>query len=297
MPEQEIEMQGAAVFSEKVCELGEGPSYDPATDTLYWFDIVRRKLLEKRLSSRETRVHDLPEMASAIAVIDQARQLLLTETGFYIRDRHSGKLTLHTRLEADDPSTRSNDARVHPCGALWGSTMGKRGEDKAGSIYWFFRGEVRRIFPLITIPNSICFSPDGTVAYFADTRPNILWRVECDPSTGLPKGEPKVFADHKGRDGGFDGSVVDQDGLLWNACWGGGSVNVYAPDGQFLRSHSVPATQASCPAFVGANAGGLAVTTAWQGMDAEQRKADPEAGKTFLLEVAVNGRHEPRVQI
>ncbi|TIM64292.1 MAG: SMP-30/gluconolactonase/LRE family protein, partial [Mesorhizobium sp.] len=39
-----------SVFSDHVCQLGEGPSYDPATDTLYWFDIVNGQLLEKPMS-------------------------------------------------------------------------------------------------------------------------------------------------------------------------------------------------------------------------------------------------------
>ena len=36
-----------SVFSDHVCQLGEGPSYDPATDTLYWFDIVNSQLLKR----------------------------------------------------------------------------------------------------------------------------------------------------------------------------------------------------------------------------------------------------------
>ncbi len=32
-------------------------------------------------------------------------------------------------------------------------------------------------------------------------------------------------------------------------------------------------------------------------MDAEARAADPEAGKTFLLDIEVHGRFEPRVLI
>src|SRR5690606_25768381 len=145
--------------SHAICQLGEGPTYDPATDTLFWFDIVGKKLLEQKLSGGETRLHDLPEMASALAVIDGQRQLLLTETGLHIRDA-TGRISPHMAVEADDPLTRSNDARVHPCGAFWFSTMGKQAQSAAGSIYWFFRGEVRKLFADITIPNSICFSPD-----------------------------------------------------------------------------------------------------------------------------------------
>ncbi|TIU31740.1 MAG: SMP-30/gluconolactonase/LRE family protein, partial [Mesorhizobium sp.] len=51
-----------SVFSDHVCRLGEGPSYDPATDTLYWFDIVNSQLLEKRLSGGATTVHELGQM-------------------------------------------------------------------------------------------------------------------------------------------------------------------------------------------------------------------------------------------
>lgn len=122
-------MDGVSVFSDHICELGEGPSYDPATDTLFWFDIVNGKLLEKPLAGA-LKVHDLGVMASAIAVIDADRQLIATEIGLQVRDVKTGRLTLHTPIEADNPVTRSNDSRVHPCGALWTGTMGK-GEEKA----------------------------------------------------------------------------------------------------------------------------------------------------------------------
>jgi len=40
-------MSEVSVFSDHICQLGEGPSYDPATDALFWFDIVNGQLLEK----------------------------------------------------------------------------------------------------------------------------------------------------------------------------------------------------------------------------------------------------------
>lgn len=288
---------GVSVFCDIACHLGEGPTYDPASDTLYWFDILGKKLLEKKASGGDTHVHDLTEMASALAVIDDRRQLLMTETGLHVRDVTTGEMRLHTPIEADDPMTRSNDSRVHPCGAFWVGTMGKKAEPRAGAIYWFFKGEVRKLFPGISIPNSICFSPDGATAYYTDTKQNILFRTDCDPATGLPQGEPKVFFDQSGKQGGLDGSVVDMDGVLWNARWGAGCVDAYSPDGKRLRTISVPARQASCPAFLGKDAGKIAVTSAWEAMDEAARQADPDAGKTFLLDIPVRGRFEPRVLI
>lgn len=283
-------------LSDTICELGEGPSYDPATGTLYWFDIVNGLLIEHR-SGSGTKVHKLGRMASAIAVVDGERQLISAEDGLYLRDTATGKLALHTPIEADNPVTRSNDGRVHPCGAFWVSTMGKKAEKGAGSIYWFFKGELRRLFSDVSIPNSIAFSADGAVAYYTDSKTGLLMRTACDPASGMPLGEAKVFADRGGGSGDHDGSVVDLDGTLWNARWGEACVNAYSPDGRLVRSIAMPARQPSCPAFHGPNADRLAVTSAWADMDDEQRAADPHAGKTFLIDLPVRGRFEPRVLI
>ena len=142
-----MDKANVSVFSETACRLGEGPTYDPASDTLYWFDIVERKLLEKNLSGPEVR-HSLPEMASALAVIDANRHLVFTETGLHVRDVRSGKLTLHTAIEADNPETRSNDARVHPSGAFWLGTMSKKAKAGAGAIYWFLKANCEDSTPV-----------------------------------------------------------------------------------------------------------------------------------------------------
>ena len=153
-----------------VAQLGEGPTYDPAQDKAWWFDIVGKRLLQHDFAAATTTIHELPLMASMLGVIDERTQLLATENGLYIRDTATGGLTLHQPLEADNPATRSNDGRVHPSGAIWIGTMGKQAEQAAGAIYWFFKGELRKLYPEISIPNSICFSPDGGTAYFTDTR-------------------------------------------------------------------------------------------------------------------------------
>lgn len=284
------------ILSDFACELGEGPTYDPMSGTLFWFDILGRKLLS-RSDDGGFAVSDLPELTSALGVIDAGRQLLVTETGLHVRDTATGKLTQHTPIEADNPATRSNDSRVHPSGAFWIGTMGKKAEKKAGAIYWFFKGEVRKIVPEITIPNSICFSPDGATAYYTGATMGVLHRIDCDPKTGLPTGEAKIFYDQRGKPGALDGSVVDADGVLWNARWGGGAVDAYSPDGQRIRTIALPARQTSCPAFFGRDAGRLAVTSALEGYDQAARAAEPQAGFTFAIDLPVKGRFEPRVLI
>ena len=296
-----------ALYSDIACELGEGPTYDPASDTTYWFDIEGKSLLEKPGDTSRTIVHPLPFMASALAVVDGQRQLIAAQDGLYLRETKTGRLSLHRPLEAENVVTRSNDARVHASGAFWIGTMGIRAERRAGAIYWYRAGEIRKLYGEITIPNAICFSPDGRTAYFTDTADKRLMRVDVDPATGLPTGEPTVFYDHRPEDvgglhgsdgvGGLDGAVCDADGIVWNARWGSGCVDAYAPDGTRIRTLSIPARQVTCPCFIGEKADRMIVTSAWTGMFGKSRAADPQAGKTFLVEGAFNGRHEPKVRL
>ena len=285
---------GYKVLCDIGCTLGEGPSYDPASGKLFWFDIEGRRLLEKLFPDGRTVVHALPFMASAIGFIDERTQLIVAENGLHLRDAESGALRLHTPLEAGDETTRSNDSRVHPGGAFWIGTMSKREEKAAGSIYWFFKGELRKLYGGITVPNSICFSPDGTLAYFIDTPTGLLMKVACDPVNGLPLGEPEVFIDWRGRDGYIDGSVVDADGVLWNARWASGAVDAWSPRGERLKSIALPASQSTCPAFAGPKAERMIVTSAARGRDIAR---EPLAGQTFLLDLPMNGRFEPRVAL
>src|SRR5262249_15126928 len=97
--------------------------------------------------------------------------------------------------------------------------------------------------------------------------------------------------------GSPDGAVVDADGLIWNARWGGGCIDVYSPQGEHLRCLHVPARQPTCPAFVGPNLSRLLVTSAWCDLDETARAAGPQAGCTFLLDVAARGRGEPDVKL
>ncbi|MDN4983116.1 SMP-30/gluconolactonase/LRE family protein [Bradyrhizobium arachidis] len=291
-----MEQVPTSVVSAERCHLGEGPTYDVSTDTAWWFDIRERRLFEAHLGGGSIRVHALGRMASALGRIDAERQLVVAEDGCYIRTLSDGAMTLFCPLEADNPATRSNDCRVHQSGTFWIGTMGRKAERGLGAIYALHRGKISTLFPGISIPNSICFSPDGTTGYFADTARAVLYAVPLNADTGLPRGEPEVLLRHTGI-GELDGSVCDADGRIWNACWGAGRVDVYSPQGERLRSLHVPARQASCPAFVGPDLSGLLVTSAWQDMDAEARAADPQAGCTFLLHASARGRAEPDVKL
>lgn len=297
-PAERVKMPDFSVTTlhEDAAELGEGPSYDPERDTLWWFDIIGRRLYEHRFAEANTRSHPLPRMASMLVRIDPARQLLAMTDGLYIREIATGKLTLDQPLEADNAATRSNDGRTHPSGALWIGTMGRNAEKKAGAIYWYDGRRVEKIFDRITIPNAIAFSPDGTTGYFTDSDTGLLMQVALDAATGLPNGEPRIFYDNRKQRGAFDGAVTDRDGLLWNARWGAAAIDAYTPAGERIKTIKMPAKQVTCPAFCGAGGEKMAVTSAFEHLSPARRRLDPMAGATFLITDGFKGRFDPPFQ-
>lgn len=285
-----------AIFDPTPCQLGEGPTYDTRTDTALFFDIAGQKLIEKNVESATSRVHELPFMASALAVVDGHRQLLATQSGIFVREVKSGALSLIHPLEADNAVTRSNDSRVHPCGAMWIGTMGKAAEKEAGAIYHFYRGKVQKLYSGITVSNAICFSADGSVGYFTDTPTGKVMRVDLDPATGVPNGQPTVFLRRDANLTGWaDGAVMDADGLIWIAQWQGSCIRAYDNAANCVETIDLPTEQITCPAFIGNNATQMIVTSAAIGLRDDKLKAQPFAGQTFLINRQFNGRPEPRV--
>ncbi|GAA0614534.1 SMP-30/gluconolactonase/LRE family protein [Paenochrobactrum glaciei] len=273
------------------CLLGEGPTYDRYSDTAWWFDILNKQLFEYRFGDDSLKKHELPFAASALARIDEKRQCLFTEQGLYIRQCDDGSLSLLHAIEAENKHTRSNDARVHPSGAFWLGTMGWNAEKEAGSIYHYNRGELQTLFKGVTIPNAICFSPDGSVGYYADTALQQVMRVNLDVANGLPIDEPEIFITDFPENGAPDGAVTDAYGNIWIALWGASMVGGYDPQGHLFQTISVPAQQVSCPAFIGTDARRMLVTSAAVGLEEDVQTGTD--GGVFLFDAPIQGKIEP----
>ncbi len=213
-------------------------------------------------------------------------------------DLTDGSFTQLARVAAGQPATRSNDGRADRQGGFWWGTMGKRGgaDRGLGAIWRWYRGELRQLVPGMTIPNAICFSPDGRMAHYADTVEQKVWRLALD-AEGWPVGPPEVYLDLAAEGLFPDGATICADGLFWNAQWGAGRVAAYAPDGSFVRAVAVAAPHTTCPAFGGAGLDVLHVTTAREGMDAEALAAHADAGRTFALPGTGRGLAEPQVLV
>lgn len=277
----------AQIFDARICELGEGAFWHPERAQPFWFDILGRRLMSQRDGAPLEWQFD--EMVSAAGWIDRDHLLIASETALLRFDLRSGHARKLVALEPDRPGNRSNDGRADPWGGFWIGTMSRRAEPGQGAIYRYFAGELRQLRAGLSIPNAICFAPDGRLAYFADTAAQTVWAQDLDEQ-GWPVGEPRVFLDLRGTDQFPDGAVTDDQGRFWNARWGSGSVACHAPDGSLLRRLTLPASQPSCPCFAGADLSQLIVTSAAEG------RHGPQDGLTWSLDPGTRGRPEPRVR-
>ena len=118
----------------------------------------------------------------------------------------------------------------------------------------------QRILDGVAVPNSLAWSPDGRVMYFADTSDGRLRAYQYDAQVGR-LGPMRVLADAGTAPGRPDGATVDEAGCLWSARYGGGALARFTPDGRVDRVVSLPVSQVTSCAFGGPRLDTLYVTT------------------------------------
>jgi len=289
--------QTARLLIDSKCELGEGPFWHPARQQLFWFDINEQTLFAATADGEINDSWLFNETVTAAAIVDDHTLVLASENGLVRFDLAVGGMNRIVDIESDIPANRSNDCRVHPSGAFWIGTMVKEEGPKEGSVYHYRAGALTRIIENVAIPNATCFSPDGRIAYWADTPSKKILKCATDPQTGLPIGDWELFADVSDHRGYPDGAVIDSEGYLWNARWGGSCVVRHAPDGSVDRVIEVPVSQVTCPAFGGKDLKTLFITTAAKTLSPEQLAQEKVAGGVFAIEVDVPGLPESKIQL
>ncbi|KRA48829.1 SMP-30/gluconolactonase/LRE family protein [Devosia sp. Root635] len=286
----------ASLLFDSQCQLGEGPIWHAGRQQLFFFDINEQTLFAVTADGEVADSWLFNETVAAAGIVDDHMLVLATETGLKAFDLATGGMNRINEIEADNPVTRTNDSRVHPSGAFWIGTMTKsEAEAPIGSVYHYRAGVLTTLKSGISIPNATCFSPDGRIAYWTDTPTRKIMQCATDPATGLPVGEWTLFADIEGHRGYPDGAVVDSEGYLWNARWGGSCVVRHAPDGSIDRIVEVPVSQVTCPAFGGPDLKTMFITTAAKNLSAEQLAAEKHAGSLFAIAVDVAGQPETPV--
>ena len=214
------------------CELGEGPVWDRTRRMLWWTDIDGRAIWRFDPATGQTQTFAPPDRVGFLAVAKSGRLLLGAAKALYLATVSDNSLTTMklVDLEPDLKTTRANDGRTDRDGnVVFGTLDEQKPREPLGAFYQYssLHGLRPLGLPPCRVANSICFSPDGRTMYFADTPTGV---IRCGDYDALAATVTNVrdFTTLAQSEGHPDGSIVDAQGCLWNAAWGGAVYDVDA---------------------------------------------------------------------
>lgn len=273
------------------CELGEGSMWDAGRACLWWTDIDGRTIWQFHPATGRTQRFTPPDRVGFLAVASGGRLLLGAAKALHMAvPGTDGTLTSNklVDVERELATTRLNDGRADRYGnVVFGTLDEQKPRQTIASFYQYSSAHgLRRLeLPHCAVSNSITFSPDGRTLYFTDTPTGVICSCSYDADSAQVT-DIRPFATLAQQDGHPDGSIVDADGCLWNAAWGGAVVRRFTPDGRLDRVVEIPTKNPTCPAFGAARLGTLYVTTSRQQHTAEELARVPQAGGVFGIRVA-----------
>ncbi|HEU0045903.1 SMP-30/gluconolactonase/LRE family protein [Sphingomonas sp.] len=264
--------------------LGEGLWWSAREDSVYWTDILGRKLHRLRLEGGQVSQWTMPEMIGWIIEREGTPGFIVgLQSGFARLTLDPLTLMPFHDPEPDLPDNRMNDAKADRWGRIWAGTMPVTADRPSGALYRLDPdGQVACIERDIIIANGPAICERTSALFHTDTGRATVYRFPIDARGELGKCEPfLVFDPAQGRP---DGMTMDAEGGLWIAFYGGGRVSRFTPDGELDRSIALPASQITNCVFAGERLDRMFVTSAAAGAEHE-----PLAGALFEIEPGVRG--------
>ncbi|KAK3996108.1 hypothetical protein QBC44DRAFT_319213 [Cladorrhinum sp. PSN332] len=280
------------------CKLGEGPHFEPATDTLRFVDIIQKRLHTVSLADPEdltTLQFDEPVTVTAdIEGVDPSDRILVgAKKGIAVLDRKTGRYEYVSGFDEAAGAKglerlRSNDGAVDPNGRFWLGTMTDfgLGEFKSeGHLYYFAPNSTPTIvLSDLKIPNSVGWSPDQKTMYFTHSTEREVIAWDYDAANGGILSNKRVWYKHDGP-GEPDGFRVDVEGNVWHAVYGESRVLKINKDGKLVGEVRLPTRNITCVEFVGEE---LLITTA-NDDEGEDETSKELGGGLYRVNVGVRG--------
>ncbi len=275
-------------------EVGETPIWIPEEQALYWVDIGGSRIRRYDPATGATQTWHPGVPVTALARRAPGRWLLAAKTGLYFWTQGEDRAEFIGDPEAGRAGVRFNDGSVDRQGRFLAGTLNENDLNAPdGSLYRLDTDlAIRRLDTGYATANGMGWSPDGRTLYVTDMFHRRILAYSYDTASGSVSGR-RTFATVAADAGLPDGLVVDAEGGVWSAHWGGWRVTRYAPDGAVERELRLPVANVTCMGFGGPAMDELYITTAWFLLSAAERASQPKAGDLFRVKVDVRGLPEP----
>jgi sugar lactone lactonase YvrE len=288
-----VRQESLRVVGATRAELGESPVWDAGTEQLLWLDILGETLLRTDPPSGVSEATAVGQRPGSLALTDGEALLIASGQDILLRGSAGEVRTLATLPTSG--SARCNDGKPDAAGRFWVGTASRAAEPE-GHLYCCAPGEPpRAVLDGIHMSNGLGWSPDNRCFYYVDTATRRLDAFDFGLATGHLANRRTLLQLPPGQLP--DGLTVDSAGRVWLAVWGGACVLVIAPDGRIEARVELPTACVSSCTFGGLDLRTLFITTAQEGMSAEELAADPLAGALFAVETDVAGLPPNRVTL
>ena len=264
--------------------LGEGPLWDVREQKLYWIDSYGMKIFRANEDGSETECWDVPQKIGSLALRQSGGALLSLADGFHLFSFETGNTELLERVEHKADTVRMNDGKVDQRGRFVSGSIEITETSAAAELYSVGTDRtVTKIDDEIVVSNGPCWSPDGKIFYFADSRSRAIWAYDYDLETGKVANKRK-FCDFGPEDGLPDGATVDAEGYVWSAGVYKSKIHRFAPDGSRAMTIDMPVVCVTSVMFGGANLDRLYVTSMKTAPVPDVVETSPLAGSLFVID-------------
>lgn len=279
-------------------QLGEGVIWHPQQQNLWWTDIQGKLLFCYSPAQDDLKQWSVPERIGSFGFVKDRDELIVAfESGLAFYHVETQQIQWLGKPESDRTNNRFNDGRVDRHGRFWAGCMVEKvtANNPGAGLYRVGRNQqISRQLDGFHISNGLCWSPDGTVMYHADSPAQAIYRYDFE---GKSEGKSCVVKNKQlfaQTPAGIypDGSTVDAQGGIWNAQWGGHRVVRYQPDGEISFILELPVSQPSCVCFGGPDMDWLFITSARQDLSPQQLEGQPEAGNLLIYQTNIVGLDE-----
>ena len=273
--------------------LGEGPTWVPGEQAIYWVDIEQRNVHRLGAAGKKTSWH-IDQQITSLAPRAGGGFIATTRHGFAFLELESGpdletsSVEMICEPEANQPGNRFNDGKVDGHGRFWAGSMDESEEAPSGALYRLDADlTLTEIESGYCISNGPAFSPDGATLYHAEsTRGEVYAYALEDDGTVADK---RVFVTLGDGEGVPDGMTTDREGNLWLCHFGGACVSCLSPAGRRLERIELPVPNVTSCCFGGPNLDTLFITTARFLMSDEALGRHPLAGSLFTIRPGATG--------
>lgn len=266
--------------------LGEGPAWDTKTRTLYWVDILDKRIHFHR--DGENGSIQLDEMPGCLAPCKDGTLIVAACASIFQLYLATGEQT-HLASVTEPASNRFNDGKCDPAGRFLAGTMDMNEKAASGALYSFDGLQVTQLLDGVRISNGLAWSPDHRILYYIDTPTREVRAFDYDLQTGRIANIRVAFSVPEAL-GWPDGMTSDTRGDLWIGMWGGACVTRWNPDtGELEGQIPLPARNVTCTVFGGADMDELYITSARVGLEDAGSTGYRYDGSLFRVRTGVRG--------